>query len=175
MVQDIIVEGGGWVPPIQGVAADTCQPVLNPVRPTTSPEDQCGIAPEVYNLRVNGGGATTINDSAGFVHLTFNSKVDSQQLPLAMYKIDWGDETEISETGIKMMHKPNAKDPHSFYHLYSYWDLLAKSTSNFSINCAISGGGCCRIFPQIRIKDNWNWYFPSINGWHSGPFVDVCK
>ena len=75
-----------------------------------------------------------------FVNLTFNTKVDSQQLPLKMIDIDWGDGEEISISGIEMLSHENSEEPHSFYHLYS------------SDDC--SGGGCNIA---IKIKDNWGW------------------
>ena len=82
------------------------------------------------NVKVNNSDSDVTLTKNGFVNLTFNSKVDSNQLPLTMYAIDWGDGESTTVTGVEMRDRPNADVPHSLYHLYSYWDLKAKRSSD---------------------------------------------
>jgi hypothetical protein len=55
-----------------------------------------------------------------------------------------------------MRSRPSENNPHSMYHLYSYWDLKAKAASGVDgIDCSIDGE--CRVKPKVKIKDNWGW------------------
>jgi hypothetical protein len=130
----------------------------------------------VSNIKVNSATTDVNLVKNGFINLTFNTKVDSQQLPMVMYGVDWGDNSKTIVTGVEMRDKPNQSLPESVYHLYSYWDLKAKANqdqcpgggtcSNFSCSGGSkAGSGCidcstageCRIKPKIQIKDNWGW------------------
>lgn len=115
----------------------------------------CAIRPNVSNIKINGSSGTASLVKNGFINLTFNSTVDSQQLPLTMYAVDWGDGEKTTATGVEMRDRPNANNPHSLYHLYSYWDLKAKANSGAAgISCS---GDQCSVKPKILIKDNWGW------------------
>ena len=113
--------------------------------------------------------------------------MDAQQLPLVMYAIDWGDNENSIVTGVEMRDRPNPDNPHSFYHLYSYWDLKAKNAvdqtlqhklntvycgnagSNIAINNYAPVGmqtqtmsitpasDYCAVRPSVKIRDNWGW------------------
>ncbi|MDO8592265.1 MAG: hypothetical protein Q7R92_00660 [bacterium] len=141
--------------------------------------DYCAILPRVdndkddangNNIKVNGKTDNPIIKNTDFINLTFNSNVDSQQLPLVMYAIDWGDGSNTAVTGVSMRDRTNSSLPHSLYHLYSYWDLKAKDNQNklpsgsdciakCSDKFADAGdAGCCYIKPKVQIKDNWGWY-----------------
>ncbi|MDP2696131.1 MAG: hypothetical protein Q8O87_02660, partial [bacterium] len=122
------------------------------------------------NIKVNGIIGNVVLTKNGFVNLTFNTKVDSNQLPLVMYAVEWGDGESTTVTGVEMRDRPNADVPHSLYHLYSYWDLKAKDNQTPSklngdcgTNCKADGyctdytGAYCRIKPKVQIKDNWGW------------------
>jgi hypothetical protein len=146
-----------------------------------------GNPPSVSNMKINGSSANVTLSKNGFVNLTFNTKVDSNQLPLVMYAVDWGDNSKTTVTGVEMRDRPvESNNPHSLYHLYSYWDLRAKqltdrddpttSENENSVYCGAAGqlaenyGGvlsseitcgdkaCCVIQPKVQIKDNWGWY-----------------
>lgn len=146
------------------------------------PNDFCGILPIISNIKVNSQSSDTILNNNQFINLTFNSDVDSQQLPLVMYGVDWGDNEYTVVTGVEMRDRPNADNPHSLYHLYSYWDLKAKravdqtlSGGQNSVYCGNAGGdainysgadsgydcpvtsACCIVKPSAKIKDNWGW------------------
>ncbi len=127
------------------------------VRPAY-PNDYCAILPYISHVKVNSveSGAVTLIKN-GFVNLTFNSKADSNQLPLVGYTIDWGDGEKTAVTGVEMRDRPNPDSPHSMYHLYSYWDLKSKANRGL-----LSNGQCfdtyCRIKPRVQIRDNWGWY-----------------
>ena len=115
----------------------------------------CAIAPIISNIKVNGNEAgEDINIIRnGFVSLTFNTVVDKEQLPLVEYVVDWGDGSITTVAGAEMNHRPERpeeeeKNPHEVYHLYNYWDLVAKE------KCI---DGVCDIKPKIKIKDNWGW------------------
>jgi hypothetical protein len=128
---------------------------------TESGADYCAIPPRVDNDYNNGNGnGIQINGQIGavpitgsnFVNLTFNSLVDSQQLPLVMYAVDWGDGNETVVSGAEMRDRPNERK-HSLYHLYSYWDLRNKAGMP-GVNCNSS---FCSVSPRIKVKDNWDW------------------
>jgi hypothetical protein len=113
-------------------------------------DDYCAIPPIARNVAVD------LDDIAGSkaVHLTFNSRVDPQQLPLVMYGIDWGDGDETIVAGVTL--RDRQAEVHSMYHMYSYWDLKERSAGGYGeIDC--STPGTCRVQPQVRIKDNWGW------------------
>ncbi len=126
-------------------------------RPSDRPADYCAILPAINNVKIgNGTGNVTIAKN-GFINLTFNSKLDSQQLPLTLYVVDWGDAESTIASGIEMNDRPYPDKPHSLYHLYSYWDLKAKAGSGLVPASACATPHECRVRPQIKIKDNWGW------------------
>jgi len=154
--------------------------------------DYCAIPPTVSNVKVNSGTTDVTLRKNGFVNLTFNTKADSNQLPLVMYGVDWGDGSNTMVTGVEMRDKQNPDQPESVYHLYSYWDLKAKHSTNQvpsggsntiacgaagaaarNYNAIVSGyicpvdGACCVIKPKIQIKDNWGWC-------NKGQLINTC-
>jgi hypothetical protein len=125
-------------------------------RPTTQPGDYCAILPVVSNVKVDKDIVDVTVIKNGFVNLTFNSTLDSQQKPLVMYAVDWADDEYTVNTGMEMNDRPYEDKPHSLYHLYSYWDLKSKAGSGVtSIDCSIARE--CRVTPRVLIKDNWGW------------------
>lgn len=117
--------------------------------------DYCAVLPRINNIKANKIDASDITISKnGLINLTFNTRVDSQQLPLVSYEVDWGDGETTLVSGVEMRDRPNPDNPHSLYHLYSYWDLRAKSGTTPSIVC---GAGQCSVKPRVKIKDNWGW------------------
>ncbi|MDD4271854.1 MAG: hypothetical protein PHF50_03540, partial [Patescibacteria group bacterium] len=146
------------------------------------PTDFCAVAPAISNVKINGAGTSINLTKNGFINLTFNTRVDSNQLPLVMYAVDWGDGGKMVVSGMEMRDRPNENIPHSLYHLYSYWDLKAKANSGVtSISCtAVDGVGQCSLQPKVQVKDNWGWCNggASINdcsSWISFPGVVVVK
>jgi len=138
---------------------------------TSSSNDYCAFLPAISNVEVNNINSNVIITKNGFVNLTFNSDVDSQQLPLVMYAVNWGDDENTTITGVEMLDRISADNPHSLYHLYSYWDMKAKAASGAAgIACAgdCSGygvsGACCSVKPGVKIKDNWGWCNNGISG-----------
>ncbi|MDD5071417.1 MAG: hypothetical protein PHQ42_01645 [Patescibacteria group bacterium] len=115
--------------------------------------------PIVSHIKANGAetGETTIIKN-GFANLTFNTAVNPNQLPLVRYEIDWGDGGTTVVSGVEMNHRPDEKNPHSVYHLYSYWDLRNKDKDGDGITCAADEeGNYCSVKPKITIKDNWGY------------------
>ncbi len=145
-----ILEGAIWGPP-----STLCPGGIRPAYPG----DFCANPPIIDNIKVNAVEAGNVNlYSSQFANLTFTSQVDSQQLPLIMYAIDWGDDEQTIVSGVEMRGRPNSDNPHSLYHLYSYWDLKAKANRDGSdVDCSIDGAGKCMVQPKIKIKDNWGW------------------
>jgi hypothetical protein len=142
--------GDDWKPP--NTICGGPRPVYQDSNPLA---DYCAVPPKIENVIIDN---TNIHNS-GYINLTFNSKVDSQQLPLIMYSVVWGDGEEMIVSGVEMMDRRNADNPHSLYHLYSYWDLKAKFASGYTdpdidINCS---GSSCTVTPKIKIRDNWGW------------------
>ncbi len=138
-------------------------------RPADPPSDYCAILPMVGNVKVNNMISGDVNISKSqFVNLTFTSVVDSQQLPLVMYKVKWGDGEETVVSGVEMQERKNPDNPHSLYHLYSYWDLkarAARSVAGSNIDCSQPNN--CTVKPTVQIKDNWGW----CNG---GTAMNIC-
>lgn len=173
------IQGGGdWSLPTNLCSADP--------RPAY-PNDLCGIKPKIFNLKANNqAGSFEVNNSQ-FINFTFNTAVDSQQLPLVLYAIDWGDNEFTSVSGVEMRDRPNADNPHSMYHLYSYWDLKAKNATDqttnggkntvycgnagaFALNYdgassryACVGSACCVVKPSAKVQDNWGWCQDGVN------------
>jgi hypothetical protein len=162
------VIGEDWGPPqqvclnqsgsVMSVRSDNISDYLN------TEKDYCAIPTYISNIKVNGLSGNIDLAKNGFINLTFNSLADSQQLPLVMYAVDWGDDEKTTVTGVEMRDRPdpapgdsdNNGNPHSLYHLYSYWDLKAKANSGItSIDCSTAGE--CKVRPKIQIKDNWGW------------------
>ena len=132
--------------------------------------EYCGIPPRILNIKINDVSSGDIRiTNTSLVNLTFNTRVDINQLPLVMYSIDWGDgRTTVS--GIQSSGKSNEEDPFSLYHIYSYWDMLSKNNNpNYNIHCAPRGANpipaiscpayspCCVTEIRTKVKDNWDW------------------
>jgi len=130
-----------------------------------SANTNCAILPKVKNIKVNNSEEDITINSNGFVNLTFNTDVDDEQLPLTTLAVDWGDGETTIVSGIEMRDRPSTDNPHSFYHLYDYWDLVSKGKGNCS-------GGSCTIKPKIWVKDNWGWYSGS-DGINTPPINNI--
>lgn len=177
-----------------------CNPVID-TDPVSLTCDYCGIPPRIKNVLINGSvdesvfpkkfvGLTGIQQfsESTTVKLSFNTIVDSNQSPVVMYMIDWGDGTTVLGSGVSINDRPNLLDPHIFSKNYSYFDMLTKSLDNpgggiacgksgdiisisglassKSIQCV--GSDCCMTNIKIKIKDNWGW----CNG---SKFVNDCS
>ncbi|PLX27780.1 hypothetical protein C0583_00890 [Candidatus Parcubacteria bacterium] len=75
-----------------------------------------GSAPNVSNAKTIPSNGVQINQ---LVNLVFTIDVNENQLPLTSLKIDWGDETETTISGIEMRDRPEPEEPFSMYHIYS--------------------------------------------------------
>lgn len=154
--------------------------------------DWCGIPPRAQNIRVNKTTSNIDIRNNASISLTFNSIVDSQQLPLVKMSVDWGDGDLISISGIEMRDKQSVSNPHSFYHIYNYWDIKSRWRGGDSVaekiyctqipgqrpetkkgnlpagfgKCDATRGQCCVIKPKVKLKDNWGW---GTNGINSNP------
>jgi len=167
-----------------------------PIRPVfvsgdSTKNDFCGIPPKIDNFHVNGSSSNVSLERGGYLaNLTFNSILDSQQMPLTMYTVNWGDGNSDTVSGIEMLPKTGADNPHSLYYLYSYWDLKAKnSVDNTSsgkkntVYCGVAGNkdatnasgeivtmtatstsDFCAVKPRVKLKDNWGWCTEGVDG-----------
>ncbi len=91
--------------------------------------DYCAVRPSVANIKMNGGLAGNVKVGASdFANITFNSIVDQEQLPMVMYAVDWGDNDYTVVSGVEMRRRSNLDNPHSLYHLYSFWDMKSKQS-----------------------------------------------
>ncbi|MCK5211981.1 hypothetical protein KAJ89_04730 [Candidatus Parcubacteria bacterium] len=174
-----------WNPPDM-ICNGLSRPGFDPVSPGTTAIpgcDYCAIPPIIprnsikANNQAGGGIVLSVN---GFVNLKFNSIIDSQQLPLIMYGVDWRDNEFTTVSGVEMRGRPSEDNPHSLFHLYNYWDLLAKRSvnqgvgannvycaqatqvpqnfdGNFATGVVCGSDACCAIKPRVRIQDNWGW------------------
>ncbi len=170
--------GGGWDPP-----KDICVGARG--------DQYCANLPTVTNIKVDGQSGNVVKDKTQFIKLTFNTQVDSQQQPMVMYGVNWGDNSQIVVSGAQMHDRPdpdpnnsdNNGNPEEVYHLYSYWDLKAKDNTGGAagagIDCWVggvtmhghtcpTGNNCCGVQPKIQIKDNWGWC-------NHGETINVCE
>ena len=133
--------------------------------------DYCGIPPAVYNIKANGEKSDDVFIRGnGYVRFSFNTKLDSQQLPMTMISVDWGDLEQTVITGVEMRDRQVKEEPHSLHHLYDYWDMKRKSYQSANlIKCAVKDdrlpgtniicedSNCCASQVRVKIKDNWGW------------------
>ncbi len=148
-------------------------------------ETACSIRPLVQNITiVNFPVGNPVISKVSFVNLQFYSDVDNNQLPMVMYRVYWGDNEQTIVSGVEMRDRPRPADypnslgnPHSLYHLYSYWDMKSKHNidmDNNTIYCGQAGeiaknkdnqdaikcpgdSACCMVKPLVTVKDNWGW------------------
>jgi hypothetical protein len=136
---------------------------------STSASTNCAVAPAIANMRLESS-VNAFIFGRGFVNLTFNSVVDSEQAPLASYEIDWGDgEPPLVVTGSNMAARPDPASPHSVYHAYDYYDLLGKYQKHQSNNDNLAptlscANSVCYVKPRVKLTDNWGWCSEGIEG-----------
>jgi hypothetical protein len=181
------IYGNSW-----DVPTTSCPENIRPSVFSPGDADYCAIIPLVKYIRVNNVAGINYNvylSKSQVVNLTFNSIIDINQLPLTRIVVDWGDGDKTVISGIEMNSKPDIINPHSLYHLYSYWDLRARQITANSIYCAdanvstpINNAGSsvtisnppnadyCVVKPKVKIKDNWGWCNARID--HNGNFLE---
>lgn len=138
----------------------------------------CAEVPSIDNVKVNGTESVTavrLTKAAPQARLEFNANADDDQLPLVELRVDWGDGDQTSVTGMRMRDRVNAEYPFTFYHVYTYNDLLAKNSgaTGSRIWCNAHGeglpsdmgampsgvtGNYCITRPTMWVRDNWGWY-----------------
>lgn len=136
--------------------------------------DFCGKSPAINEIKSD----KLALSKQGFINLTFHTNVDMYQLPLVQYTVDWGDTDTTVVSGVEMMDrpysaKPEANNPHSLYHSYSYWNLKSKPSVPGVKECFTGSPDYCRVTPRIKIKDNWGWVNADAGGWAIGPTITV--
>ncbi|MDD4901701.1 MAG: hypothetical protein PHE24_01040 [Patescibacteria group bacterium] len=163
-------------------ALPDCLQFLRIAPPLGTPDCNCAVAPTVSNISLNSAGSAYIY-GRGFVNLTFNSQVDSEQAPLVSYSIDWGDglSSALEVSGADMNPRPPGTPPHSAYHAYDYYDLLNKYNKGESdsdgfktlptLECKDSIGQCV-VKPRVKIVDNWGWCSEGVTG-NPCPTTDI--
>ncbi|MCX6796399.1 MAG: hypothetical protein NTW06_02780, partial [Candidatus Falkowbacteria bacterium] len=132
--------------------------------------DYCVVPPVVSNIHVNGKTSNIVISQSQSANLTFNSQVDAEQQPLEYVDIDWGDgDTHTEITGANLRDRPDETDPHSFYNVYNYVDIINRHVAS-GITCGSNcygDGYCsrpdenvayCLVKPRVRIQDNWGWF-----------------
>lgn len=112
--------------------------------------DWCAIAPVVYNLKIENSEAPVfqITGGSGAVSVAFNVRADSNQLPLRLLQVDWGDGVvELpSVPALGFNHRPDPRSPFSYTHTYTY-----------RADCD-TGSGFCSHTVRVRVRDNWSWW-----------------
>ena len=131
--------------------------------------DYCAVVPTIRSLTAS---PTSIITKQGFgqVNLTFSVAVDSEQLPIKAYTVDWGDATNIAVSGTSLRDRLDPSKPFELAHAYSYYDLLLRNKPTDAIYCfgetppaSFSGLGLtlqpnqCAVIPRVRVTDNWGW------------------
>ncbi|MFA6171185.1 MAG: hypothetical protein WCW77_01380 [Patescibacteria group bacterium] len=159
--------------------------------------DYCSIPPKIKNLKIDKQASSqAVRSKNGLMNLTFNSFVDSQQLPMVMLSVIWGDKESTTITGVEMYDREATSSPHSLFHLYDYWDMRKKKYSCKAgdigcdqIYCGNNNGAasnykgdgngescpvnsdCCMVQPKVKVKDNWGWCSFKVDA--SGNYVDT--
>ena len=102
--------------------------------------------PEIFNVKVQGQAGsvvapkTIIITGPKRIKLEFNSRVNADHLPLTAFRVDWGDNTPISQVNnLKIEAKSAISTPHVLFHTY---ECLSAS---------------CTYIPKIQVEDNWGW------------------
>ena len=136
-----------------GSTGDSRPPRTNP--PTDA--EICRVRPKILNIRLNEEADGTNQAKwakvhrTGTVKLSFNVKVDPDQLPIRAYDIDWGDGTHTDISGATLLDRPNPDNQFVFYHSYDYWHLRKLP----GVTCEEDK---CEVMIKIKVKDNWNAY-----------------
>ena len=115
------------------------------VRPTSGP--LCLVAPSVSTIKVNDKASEQLK-SNGLIKLSFNTKVDPDQLPIVSYKVDWGDGKKDIVSGVTLLNRTNPDNPFFLYHFYDFWEM-----QRAGVSC---GPGSCSAQITITLKDIWN-------------------
>ncbi|PLX21744.1 hypothetical protein C0584_01410 [Candidatus Parcubacteria bacterium] len=104
----IVSYTGHWEAPKNECTGPLGQRPPTPTDPTAPPIDLCGVIPRVdsdlndangNDIRVSGNTGDIYVSRNGFVELTFNTLMDSEQWPLVFYAIDWGDGKSTVKSG----------------------------------------------------------------------------
>jgi len=74
---------------------------------------------------------------------------------MVRYEVDWGDGNETIVSGVELKDRRNIDDPHSVFHMYSYWEVWDKHDELDSAHCDENE---CVVDIKVRIKDNWGFY-----------------
>ncbi|MFH1413177.1 MAG: hypothetical protein ABIG10_04120, partial [bacterium] len=152
----------------------TCGSIKNRINPPEEPcplegrpdsePNFCYVNPEVSNVKSDQRllvGELLVGDmyykvnKKGWIMIQFNSKVDSQQLPLKKYVVDLGYEISSGNNAkisrnVNMYARPTENDPHIVNHFFDYDKVCINSIINSDIN-----GIYCDISPSVTIEDNW--------------------
>lgn len=118
-------------------------------RPVGFGPDYCRVQPTVSNILLD---KSTVHGGS-VVKLTFNSKIDVNQLPLVYYRVDWGDGSSPTVITGEFSDRPNADNPHVLYHYYSYTAVQG---------CAANP--CPLVIPKVMVMDNWGSESVTVNG-----------
>ncbi|MFA5021865.1 MAG: hypothetical protein WC508_02205 [Patescibacteria group bacterium] len=130
-------------------------------------DSYCAVAPEVSSIKINNQNLGDVKIYGGdYVKMVFTTDIDSQQLPLNGYIVDWGDGKKDAVSGQALRSHPDKTNPFDVSHLYSFWDLQQAARDGV-LKCVghpITAGGTdccneqeCHVVPKIQIRDNWNW------------------
>jgi hypothetical protein len=95
----------------------------NNSRPANTYLSFCLVRPEFTLAQVN----PTIVNSIGAVKVSFNSKIDPDQVPIRSYDIDWGDGNVSSYAGLSLASRPTSSNAFNLYHFYNYDSLANKN------------------------------------------------
>lgn len=136
--------------------------------------DYCAIPPTIDNITVNNAETEIVvhlSNASPQAKFEFNANADDDQLPIVEVRIDWGDGTQTSVTGMRMRDRINEERPFTFYHVYTYNDLFNKNSSSdtvwckndtlpsgFSVPATVGNDPYCLTRPSVWVRDNWGWY-----------------
>ena len=151
--QYVLNQNSGWtVPPDDDECPLTSgRPFFDWQNGPETEADICYIRPRV-SLSLNSPSPTAIN-GVGPVTLEFTATVDSNQLPLSSYEIDWGDDTSTVVSGVSLRDRTNPENTFKMIHAYDYWQIKRDNPAACGTDSA--NPNQCGATIEITITDNW--------------------
>ncbi len=140
-------------------------------RPTSYQEanngDYCYVRPQVQNFKIKNMTGFVATTSQEEIIVTFDTKTDSNQLPIDDVTFDFGYRVGNSNRSINLYSGVGDNNPRQAKQIFSYSHIY----ENDPQKCAAAGQtvagtqgqtcgarACCIIRPHIILTDNWGYY-----------------
>jgi hypothetical protein len=107
-------------------------------------------------------GCVNIKD-IGTVTLSFTTNIDADQLPLVQYRVDWGDGTITTQSGLRLQNRTSDQNAITLTHNYSYDRFIdCLRDPDCEVNTTLlppipDQEGGYSLSPRVQVLDNWGW------------------